>query len=128
MLGRDAGKRNAHADKSSGVYNKYRQPVRGYHFVHTAIDGHSRLAYSELLADERKETAAAFWLRANTWFAECGFRVRNVLTDQRFLLPLPCLTRCAWRHQTPQDSPLPAQTNGKVQRFHRTCGISCLHG
>ena len=55
--------------------------MHGHHFLHTALDGHSRLAYSELLTDERKETAAAFWIRANTWFAECGISVRKVLTD-----------------------------------------------
>lgn len=128
MLGRDAGKRNAHADKSSGVYNKYRQPVRGYHFVHTAIDGHSRLAYSELLADERKETAAAFWLRANTWFAECGFRVRNVLTDNGSCYRSHALRDALGDIRHRKTRPYRPQTNGKVERFHRTCGISCLHG
>ena len=75
------GERNRQADKSSGVINRHYQPVRGYHFLHTAIDGHSRVAYTELLADERKETAAEFWSRANAWFVECGITVRNVLTD-----------------------------------------------
>jgi hypothetical protein len=55
--------------------------MRGYHFVHTAIDVHSRLVYSELLADERKETAASFWLRADAWFTNNGTIVRKVLTD-----------------------------------------------
>ena len=61
--------------------NRNYQPLRGYHFLHTAIDGHSRLAYTELLGDERKGTAAAFWLRANAWFAERVITVRNMLTD-----------------------------------------------
>ena len=61
--------------------SKHYDPLRGHHFLHTAIDGHSRLAYSELLADERKDTAAAFWFRANAWFTECGITVRKVLTD-----------------------------------------------
>ena len=60
MLGRTDGNYSARADKSSGLFNAYRQPVRGYHFLHTATDGHSRLAYSELLCNERKDTAAAF--------------------------------------------------------------------
>lgn len=77
MLGRSVGGHNSSLDKSSGVFNKHGQPVRGNHFLHTAIDAHSRLAYSELLADERKETAAHFWLRANAWFNECGVAVRN---------------------------------------------------
>ncbi len=81
MLGRHAGNRNSWNDKSSGKKNKYRNPSRGYHYLHTAIDGHSRLAYSELLADETKNTAAAFWTRANAWFIEHGITVRNILTD-----------------------------------------------
>jgi hypothetical protein len=80
MLGRTIGNRNAHFDKRPGQRRNRRQ-VRGYHFLHTAIDAHSRLAYCELLADERKDTAAEFWTRANTWFATCGVTVRNVLTD-----------------------------------------------
>ncbi|WP_037840419.1 IS481 family transposase, partial [Streptomyces sp. NRRL S-1813] len=56
-------------------------PVIGYSFVHTAIDDHSRLAYSEVLANERKETAAAFWRRANAFFSEHGITVERVLTD-----------------------------------------------
>jgi hypothetical protein len=38
--------------------------VIGYGWLHTALDDHSRLAYTEVLADERQETAAAFWRRA----------------------------------------------------------------
>lgn len=80
MLGRSAGQRNSQADKT-GTRNQYRNPVRGYHFIHTALDARSRLAYSELLPDERKDTAADFWLRANAWFTEQGIEVRKVLTD-----------------------------------------------
>lgn len=53
----------------------------GYHYLHTALDDYSRVVYSELLADERKGTAAAFWRRAYTWFAERGIIVHRVLTD-----------------------------------------------
>ena len=42
---------------------------------------HSRLAYSEILGDERKDTAAGFWLRANAFFTDCGITVTRVLTD-----------------------------------------------
>jgi transposase InsO family protein len=56
-------------------------PVIGYSFVHTAVDDHSRLAYSEVLNDERKETAAEFWQRANAFFSGHGITVERVLTD-----------------------------------------------
>lgn len=119
MLGRSAGKRNAQGDKT-GITNKYSQPLRGYHFLHTAIDAHSRLAYSELLADERKDTAAAFWIRANTWFTECGITVRKVLTDNG-----SCYRSHAFRDaigdiEHRRTRPYRPQTNGKVERFHRT--------
>lgn len=56
-------------------------PVIGYRFIHAAIDDHSRLADSEVLTDERKETAAAFWQRANAFFAGHGITAERVLTD-----------------------------------------------
>lgn len=120
MLGRTIGNRNSKADTSSGRRNKYRTPLRGHHFLHTAIDAHSRLAYSELLADERKETSAGFWLRANAWFAECGITVRKVLTDNG-----SCYRSHAFRDalggiEHRRTRPYRPQTNGKVERFHRT--------
>ena len=120
MLGRSAGKRNAFADKSSGM-TKNRKPVRGYHFLHTALDAHSRLAYSEMLVDERKETAAEFWDRANAWFIEQGIIVRKVLTDNG-----SCYRSHAFRNALGDEiehrrtRPYRPQTNGKIERFHRT--------
>ena len=52
MVGRQAGRRH------SG------QRGRGYAYLHHALDDHSRLAYSEILGNERGSTAAAFWARA----------------------------------------------------------------
>jgi transposase InsO family protein len=120
MLGRTVGNRNAQADKSSGLLSNNRHPLRGHHFLHTALDGHSRLVYSEILTDERKDTAAAFWTRANSWFNQCGITVRKVLTDNG----------SCYRSHTFRDAlddvehrwtrPYRPQTNGKVERFHRT--------
>lgn len=45
---------------------------RGYRYLHHAVDDHSRVAYSEILDDERKETAAGFWTRANAFFQGLG--------------------------------------------------------
>lgn len=120
MLGRSVGGRNSSADRSSGVLNKYRQPVRGYHFLHTAVDAHSRLAYSELLADERKDTAAAFWLRANAWFNECGFTVQKVLTDNGSCYRSHVFRDALGDIEHRRTRPYRPQTNGKVERFHRT--------
>jgi transposase InsO family protein len=119
MLGRLAGKRNAQADKT-GVTNKRHQPLRGYHFIHTAIDAHSRLAYSELLADERKDTAAGFWLRANTWFIRQGIQVRKVLTDNGSCYRSHAFRDALGSIEHRRTRPYRPQTNGKVERFHRT--------
>jgi len=93
---------------------------RGYVFLHTAIDDHSRLAYSEILADERKETAAAFWTRANAYFTSCGITVQRVLTDNgncyRSFDFRDALAGIAHKRTRPYRP----QTNGKVERFHRT--------
>ncbi len=59
-------------------------PGVGYDYVHSAVDDHSRLAYSEICADERGATAAAFWTRARAFFAAHGIAVQRVLTDNAF--------------------------------------------
>ena len=92
----------------------------GYAFLHTALDDHSRLAYSEILDDERKETAVAFWTRANAYFAGCGITVARVLTDNG-----SCYRSFAFRDALGEVAhkrtrPYRPQTNGKVERFHRT--------
>jgi transposase InsO family protein len=94
---------------------------RGYIYLHHAIDDYSRLAYSEQLSDQRKETAAAFWLRARTFFAEAGISVRAVMTDNG-----ACYRSHAFADALGEDvkhrrtRPYRPQTNGKVERFNRT--------
>src|SRR4051812_33157181 len=53
----------------------------GYAFVHSAIDGYSRLAYSEVLPNEQAVTAIGFWERAHAFFAAHDITVERVLTD-----------------------------------------------
>jgi transposase InsO family protein len=120
MLGRTAGNRNANADRSSGRLSKRGHPLRGHHFLHSAIDAHSRLVYSEILPDERKETASEFWTRANASFTEAGITVRKVLTDNG-----SCYRSHAFRDalngiEHRRTRPYRPQTNGKIERFHRT--------
>jgi transposase InsO family protein len=120
MVGRTTGNHNSRADKSSGVKSKRYYPLHGHHFLHTAIDGHSRLAYSELLTDQRKDTAAAFWLRANAWFTDCGITVRKVLTDNGSCYRSAAFADALGIIEHRWTRPYRPQTNGKVERFHRT--------
>jgi transposase InsO family protein len=120
MVGRSAGRRNWRADTSSGRRSKHGDPLHGHHFLHTALDGHSRLAYSELLSDERKETAAAFWRRANAWFSECGIIVGKVLTDNGSCYRSHAFEDALEGIEHRRTRPYRPQTNGKVERFHRT--------
>lgn len=92
----------------------------GYAYIHSAVDDHSRLAYSEILADERQHTCAAFWQRANDWFADHGITVVEVITDNgpgyRSKVFAAALGDAVHRFTKPRRP----QTNGKVERFNRT--------
>jgi transposase InsO family protein len=94
----------------------------GYAYIHSAVDDHSRLAYSEVLPDERAETAAAFWDRALDWFAARGVRVQRLLTDNGPAYRSRAFARlCAEREVRHRFTrPYRPQTNGKVERFNRT--------
>ncbi len=57
----------------------------GYDYVHSAVDDHSRLAYCEILTDEKGDTAAGFLHRAAAFFATCGIaRIDEVMTDNHW--------------------------------------------
>jgi transposase InsO family protein len=108
------------ADRTRAQHSGKRGP--GYDYVHSLVDDHSRLAYSEILPDEKGTTCAAFLTRAAAYFADQGIdRIERVMTDnawayryslrgvcaeigarQKFIRP-----HCPWQ-------------NGKVERLNRT--------
>ena len=112
--------RRAHA--ATGRAGQRGAPAsRGYVYLHHAVDDHSRLAYSEQLEDERKETAAAFWRRARTFFSEAGISVRAVMTDNGSCYRSHEFAKALGaevKHR--KTRPYRPQTNGKVERFNRT--------
>lgn len=77
----------------------------GFSFVHSAVDDHSRLAYSEIHDDEKAVTATAFWTRAQAFFEAHGITVRRVLTDNG-----KCYRSNDWTtHRGPLTPPSPAR-------------------
>ena len=118
VLGRPLGNRNSRT--SSRVRSGGRHPVIGYHYLHTAIDDHSRLAYSELLTDELGTTAAAFWARARTWFNSHGITIARVLSDNGACYRSQAFAAALAGTPHKRTRPYRPQTNGKVERFHRT--------
>jgi transposase InsO family protein len=117
VVGRQAGGRNSRA---TTTLRKHRHPVIGYHYLHTALDDFSRVAYSELLPDEKAETAAAFWSRAAAWFASIGVTVERVLTDNGSCYRSKAFAGALAGVRHKRTKPYRPQTNGKVERFHRT--------
>jgi transposase InsO family protein len=120
-VGRQQGLKNRAATPGM-PRNKWRNPQLGTCYLHTVIDDHSRVAYVEAHDDETKETAAAVLRNAVAWFAERGVTVQRVLTDNG-----SCYKSHLWRDTcaeleiTPKKSrPYRPQTNGKIERFHRT--------
>jgi len=106
------------------VHGKGRCPRRGlgYAFIHSAIDAHSRLAYSEIHDDEQATTAISFFARAQAFYAAHGIRIERVLTDNGSCYRSrdfeAQLLAAAIVHTFTR--PYHPATNGKVERFNRT--------
>jgi transposase InsO family protein len=95
----------------------------GHDFFHAIVDDHSRLAYGELLDDEKAATVIAFLQRALSWFEQRGITCRRLMTDgamsyRRNRALAAMLADHEIRHIiTPPYTP---RWNGKVERFHQT--------
>ena len=102
----------------------------GYVYLHSAVDGFSRLAYTEHLTDETARTAVSFWARARAWFAAHGItRVTRVITDNGSAYRSRAFTRAtshAARHQ--RTRPYTPKHNGKIERYNRILAEELLYG
>lgn len=103
-------------------YRKAGRSRPGYAFIHSAVDAHTRLAYSEIHPDEQAVTVVAFWRRAAAFYASYGITIERVITDNG-----SCYRANTFNAQLIQAGishtytrPYRPQTNGKVERFNRT--------
>jgi transposase InsO family protein len=122
-VGKAVGDRDRQATaRRTGTRNTRYEPQIGTAFVHTVVDDHSRIAYAEIRDDEKATTAIDVLGNAVAWFAERGVTIERVLSDNG-----SAYKSHAWHdacHQLgirpTKTRPYRPQTNGKVERFHRT--------
>jgi len=105
-----------HGDRSRRVRGA------GWEYVHVAIDDATRVAYVEMLRDEKGDTTTAFLRRAIAWFRTVGVRVRRVLTDNGtgYLARLFAQACAELRVRHQRTRPYRPCTNGKAERFIQT--------
>jgi transposase InsO family protein len=114
--------RPGHRVTGRGVPGSRGQLRQGVELVHVAIDDHSRVAYVEILPNERAETCAAFLGRAVEWFADRGVHIKRVLTDNGAGYRSRVFTTACHNHgiRPSRTRPYRPRTNGKAERFIQT--------
>jgi transposase InsO family protein len=111
-----------HGRGSQEDLDRRRRNRVGYAYVHSAVDAHTRLAYSEVHENEQATTAIAFWRRARAFFTSYGIGIERVMTDNG-----RCYVSCAFGAELigaaiahTKTRPYSPRTNGKVERYNRT--------
>ena len=107
----------------NGVEQRGTKQRVGWDFLHVAVDDHSRVAYLEVHGDEKADTCAQFLRNTVAWFAHHGVPVTEVMTDNALAYTRSrafqtAVTDLGLRHRRTRF--WRPQTNGKVERFHRT--------
>jgi transposase InsO family protein len=119
---RGAGHRALGAAHRKSQFKVRNKGVTGWQFVHIAVDDATRLAYAEVLTDERAGTAVGFLQRAIRFFRSYGVRVKAVMTDNgnpyRSTMHAIACRILDLKHL--RTRPRRPQTNGKAERFIRT--------
>jgi transposase InsO family protein len=111
-----------HVGKRILADRRRRSRGSGWHFLHVAIDDHSRLAYAEMLASEDGEACAAFLERALAWYREHGIVVARVLTDNAGAYRSRRWRSVCARHRVRRrfTRPYRPETNGKAEALIKT--------
>jgi transposase InsO family protein len=121
-----AGKRITGHKRNPGRYRKDRdgidRQIVGWECVHIAIDDATRLAYAEVLPDEKATTAIAFLRRAIAFFKRHGMEIQELLTDNgsAYKSAIHALACKAIGIRHLRTRPYRPQTNGKAEHFIRT--------
>jgi transposase InsO family protein len=119
---RGAGHRALGRGHRKSQFKFKRRGVTGWEFVHVCVDDATRLAYAEVLTDERATTAAGFLRRAVAFYGRHGVSVEAVMTDNgsayRSAVHSLACRALGLRHL--RTRPYRPQTNGKAERFIRT--------
>jgi transposase InsO family protein len=102
----------------------------GWEYVHVCVDDYSRLAYAEVLRDEKATTAIGFLERAIRFYARHGIRVERILTDNgsAYVSARHALACRALHIRHSRTRPYRPQTNGKAERFIRTLLTGWAYG
>ena len=102
----------------------------GWEYVHVCVDDYSRLAYAEVLPDEKAATAVGFLRRAAAFYRRYGIQVERVLTDNggAYLTAVHALAYRALGIRHLRTRPYRPQTNGKAERFIRTLVSGWAYG
>ncbi len=100
----------------------------GYMYLHSAIDGHTRLAYTEALTDEKAVTAVAFLNRARAWFSAHGIvKIERIVTDNGACYRSRVFADTLGESQHRRTKPYTPKHNGKVERYNRILAEEFLY-
>lgn len=128
----DGGGWRAHGRDSSqaraAARAKTKTGRRGYVYLHSAVDGYTRMAYTEPLTDEKAATAVAFVHRARVWFAAHGItHVERIVTDNGACYRADAFTRALLGAKHKRTKPYTPKHNGKVERYNRILAEEFLY-
>jgi transposase InsO family protein len=124
------GNRRQSARRTTYTPDGRRVGDAGWEYVHVCVDDATRLAYAEVLSDEKATTAVAFLRRAVAFYRRHGISVEALLTDNgpgyRSALHSLCCRMLGLKHL--RTRPYRPQTNGKAERFIRTMLAEWAYG
>lgn len=120
------GKNSAEARAFARI--KTRGAKTGYVYLRSAIDGYSRLAYTEALPDEKAVTAVAFLDRTRAWFAAHGItRLERIVTDNGSCYRAAAFADAMGESRHQRITPYTPRHNGKIERYNRILAEELLY-